>query len=803
MILYSMSHKEVLYGWFILITLGFVGILLLSEPLSTPTGFAVSLLLNPEVSAEKTWDFSNSSDYTYNSSAISVNGTVQLVLITATTSTTINEINESSLLFATEYEDDDDDTENRTTKVNTLGNGHVQLDDSEVILEVIMDNQLQNGDILSLYILSGTDVSGRIDVCNDNSGCNAGEYGSLTLSSSISVTWYNLTLSGISSATNTFFLDSPDKIKIDMVKGYKKSTRTETTNTSLYPSSASIQTANFQPTDWKRWELLSKIEQLNGQTVNYFYSTNSGSSWTAVPVNLNLSAVAQSTIQFKIELNSNTTATPVVDIFAIAYTTQQACTESWSAQYGSCLKNDTKLKYYTDSNECETTSSLPADNNTYISCDYCTPQWNEINSSCRKDNLIKATFRDNNNCYATTGLSSDNTAPASKNYSCSYCTQNNCSQSGIQEPVVEIRENKTLYVVDAQSDTHTKLEIEAGISPVTVEIIEYSYNIKNETPSSVAANRYVDIQSNETTISSVTIILYYNDSEIAALDENTLQIYYYNETSQVWDALSSIVNSSGNYVSATVPHMSLYGLFGEQPSSGSSSSVSSGGGSRKIATVTPAPNNFAVATTQTVLPTKSEPEFTSELNAPISETSCEYVLEMSLPDEIVVGESESYEGEIVNKGDCEIPELKLGLSPELESKIGFLVIEFSDISPGDKKKFTLIRKKSDHNDLFSATSYVIGSLKTDQNTLGQVILQGYDETGEIFRRELPVSIVLKNSFPWKELVTGSLIFMVLLIFAVRFWYGGGKKNRNGNEKNNHHRRWLCWCILCLEIRERF
>ena len=781
-ITFLMSHKEVLYGWFILITLSFVGILLLSEPLSTPTGFAVSLLVNPEISAEKTWDFSNSSDYTYNSSAISVNGTVQLVLITATTSTTINEINESSLLFATEYEEDEDDTENRTTKVNTLGNGHVKLDEGEVILEVIMDSLLQNDDILSLYILSGTDANAKIHLCRNSSGCSAGLYGNSTLPSTVAEGWYNITISGIPVANDTFFFDSPDKIKIDMVKGYVKSTRTEITTTSSYPSSASIQTANFQPVDWKSWGVLSKTEQLNEQTINYSYSTNSGSTWTAVPVNLNVSAVTQSVIQFKVELNSNMTATPVIDTLTMVYNTQQACTESWGAQYGSCLKNDTKLKYYTDSNECGTTSSLPTDNNTYISCDYCTPQWNEINSSCRKDNLIKATFRDHNNCYATTGLSSDNNAPAATNYSCNYCILNNCSQSGIQEPVAEIRDSQTIYVFDAVNTAHTKLEIDAGISPATVEIIEYSYNIKNETPSSMAVNRYIDLQSNETTISSVTIILYYNDSEIAALDENTLQIYYYNETSQVWDALSSIVNSSGNYVSATVPHMSLYGLFGEQPSSGSSSSVSSGGGSRKIATVTPAPNNFAVATTQTVLPTKSEPEFTSELNAPISETSCEYVLEMSLPDEIVVGESESYEGEIVNKGDCEIPELKLGLSPELESKIGFLVIEFSDISPGDKKKFTLIRKKSDHNDLFSATSYVIGSLKTDQNTLGQVILQGYDETGEIFRRELPVSIVLKNSFPWKELVTGSLIFMVLLIFAVRFWYGGGKKNRNGKSK---------------------
>ncbi len=724
-----MSPKEVLYGWFILLTLFFVAVLFLSAPLSSPTGYAVSLLVNPDVSAEKSWDFLNSSEYTYNSSDILVNGTVQLVLITTTTSATVNETNETLLLSAVKYEDDD--AEDKTSKVNTIGQGNVQLNDDEVVLEVKLSRPMQDDDTLSLYLLSGTDANSKIYLCRNSSGCSTGQYGNRTLSGTVAEDWYNITISGIPAANDTFFLDSPDKIKIDMVKGYWKSTRTETTSTSLYSSSASIQTADFQPTNWKRWGVLSKTEQLNGQTVNYSYSTNSGSTWTVVPANGDLSAVAGGVLEFKVELNSNTTLTPAIDTLTLAYTTQQPCTESWSAQYDRCLKNDTKLKYYADTNECGTVSSLPTDNNTYVSCDYCA--------------LL------------------------------------NCSASVIQKPVTETRDNKTVYVVDAKNKANTKLVIEAATSPASVEIIEYLHNIKNETPSSTAVNRYVDIESNATNISSVKIILYYNDSDIAALDENTLKIYYYNETSKVWGALPSTVNATSNYVSASVPHLSLYGLFGEQPSSssGSSSGVSSGGegGSRKIATTTPAPDDSTVATTETVLPTKSEPEPVAELTAPVSEVSCEYVVEMSLPDKIVLGESESYEGEITNKGNCGIPELKLGLSPELESKIGLPLIEFSDIRPGDREKFILIRKKVQNNDLFSATSYVIGSLQADKNTFGQVILQGYDESGEIFRRELPVSIVLKNSFPGKELVMGGMILAVLMIFAVRLWYARSGKRR--------------------------
>lgn len=768
-----MWHKEALYSWFIFITLIFVAVLFLSEPFSMPTGYAVSLFSNPEVSTDKLWDFSTSSDYTYNSSAISMNGTAQLVLMEITTSATLNEINESSLLFATEYEDD---TENRTTKVNSLGNGHVQLDDGKAVLEVILDTQLENNDILSLYILTGTDANGRIYLCNDSAGCSLGEYGSLTLPSSISASWYNLTLSEISSASDTLFIDSPDKIKIDMVKGYKNSNRTETTTALSYPFSASIQTADFQPINWKRWDIISKTEQLNRQTINYSYSANSGSTWTTVPSNSNLSLVAGNKIRFRIELNSNTTATPMLDTLTLAYITQQPCTENWTIHYGSCLLNDTKLKYYTDVNECDTASSLPADNNTYVSCDYCVPQWDEMNSSCRKDDFIKATFSDRNNCYASTGLASDNLPPASKKYSCNYCVLFNCSRSTIKEPVAVIRDNKIIYMIDAILEADTKLEIE---NQDLVEIVYYTHNIKAENPSSIAVNKYVDIESNATAISSMKIILYYNETEVITLDENTLKIYYYNETSKVWDALSSTANTTGNYVYALVPHMSLYGLFGQQPdsSSGGSASASgnSGGGSRKIEKSTITPSDPILETVETVLPTKSEPESVLELNYPTSEASCDYVVEINLPDQITLGTRNSYEGEIVNKGNCGLPSLKVELSSELRDKVQVPVSYFENLPAGNKTNFVLIRTQQNTGGFFGMTSYVVGNLRKEKIS-GLFVVEGKDEQEAVFRKELPLEIVLEPRFPWEGLVSLGAIFLAILIIF------GGMMARKGKRR---------------------
>jgi mannan endo-1,4-beta-mannosidase len=158
-----------------------------------------------------------------------------------------------------------------------------------------------------------------------------------------------------------------------------------------------------------------------------------------------------------------------------------ACTEDWQVQYDSCHTNDQQLKYYIDDNACGTTNYLPADNGTYVicnycsediqgpftttcdvndeqihyyadnnyatccavtglssdcsigipayanqtlTCDYCTPDWAELNTSCQPDDTITGWYNDTNNCYSQTGLASDNNPPANNTYPCDYCIPN-------------------------------------------------------------------------------------------------------------------------------------------------------------------------------------------------------------------------------------------------------------------------------------------------------------------------------------------------------------------------------------------
>jgi len=725
-----MFDKERLYNLFFLIVFMVIGAIFILDPLASPTGVVVY----QQNDAEKVWDFANASEYEHNSSLL-VNDTIQLKSTSIVNIVIIEEINESSLVSATEYEegeeDDDDDSKNVTEKVQTLGQGHVQLKESESVLELKLASQLQNNDVLSVYLLSGTTASGKVYLCKSKAGCNAGAYGSITLPENI-LGWYNITLSGLSVANDVFFVASPDKLKIDMVKGYQKSTRNETTTSTSYPSSAFLQTADLQPTDWKNWEMFSTVDQLNGQQVQYEYSTNSGSLWNTVPADSNLSSVTENKIRFRITLTSNTTATPLVDSIKISYTLQPSCVENWVAQDGSCLANDSQLRSYADINECGTSTSLPSDNGTDLGCDYC--------------DLF------------------------------------NCSQSVIEESVAEVRGNKTVYIVDAVAEANIRLELEAANSS-SVEIIEYGHNIKNETPSSKPLGKYVAIESSET-VSSVTIILYYNDTEIttANIYEETIHIHYYNETSHRWEVLPSLVNMAGNYVSTTVPHLSLYGLFAESQNSADSSvsstqvsGVSGGGTKSQEANL----KESIPKVSEIVLPVQSHLDSLTGL-VPVSESSCDYVIEMSLPDEIVLKENEFYQGEMVNKGNCEIADLKLGLSKELQPEADLSLVGSLSLEPGNKTNFRLIRKKMSNNDLFSTTSYAISSLRAGPVS-GQIILEGYDNKGDIFRRELPVKIILKNAFPWKELSIASLIIATLSLLLVRSFYPR-KRERKGIKK---------------------
>jgi parallel beta-helix repeat protein len=90
-------------------------------------------------------------------------------------------------------------------------------------------------------------------------------------------------------------------------------------------------------------------------------------------------------------------------------------------------------------------------------------------------------------------------------------------------------------------------------------------------------NKYIQFELSESVnVSWIIIRVYYTDAEVAAagLDESTLRLEYYNETSATWTTYNPPqggVNTAENYVWANTTHFSIFGIFGSAP-------VSLGGG---------------------------------------------------------------------------------------------------------------------------------------------------------------------------------------------------------------------------------
>lgn len=84
---------------------------------------------------------------------------------------------------------------------------------------------------------------------------------------------------------------------------------------SNYVASGTVETADLIPADVAEWGNFTVVQSLNGQTIGYNYSTDSGGSWTPLvpPVSLQAVSVASGKIRFRATLyTTNTVITPTL-----------------------------------------------------------------------------------------------------------------------------------------------------------------------------------------------------------------------------------------------------------------------------------------------------------------------------------------------------------------------------------------------------------------------------------------------------------------------------------------------------------
>ena len=89
-----------------------------------------------------------------------------------------------------------------------------------------------------------------------------------------------------------------------------------------YPASGVLETADFAPGDVAEWGNFTVIQALNGQTITYAYSTDSGGIWTPVapPASLQSVSVATGTIRFRATFSTtDRLVTPVLSEMRLTY----------------------------------------------------------------------------------------------------------------------------------------------------------------------------------------------------------------------------------------------------------------------------------------------------------------------------------------------------------------------------------------------------------------------------------------------------------------------------------------------------
>ncbi|MFB0559831.1 MAG: right-handed parallel beta-helix repeat-containing protein [Candidatus Lokiarchaeia archaeon] len=119
--------------------------------------------------------------------------------------------------------------------------------------------------------------------------------------------------------------------------------------------------------------------------------------------------------------------------------------------------------------------------------------------------------------------------------------------------------------VDASAQMGIELTLNLT-APVRLSIIKTIDNMGGNEPSDlIFLGKFVSIEVNDTTaIQGITIIIHYTDQEVSSfnLNENSLAVWYWNETSGNWIKIPSIVDTQNNIVTAYVNHLTHFAILG-------------------------------------------------------------------------------------------------------------------------------------------------------------------------------------------------------------------------------------------------
>lgn len=707
----------------------------------------------------KQWDFTNPNEYTYDTSLINITG-VNLI-----GNVEIIKVEDYSYenYYVTEaiYNGND-----KTSQISSIDNNHITAD-KDKILNVIFDNELNNNDIISLYIKE-SDIS-DIYLCDYNTSCDSPGYGLINYDGGSG--WYNITISELNTPVDRFNID-PIHVKIDYIYVTRFINNSYDLLNITYPDSAVIDTQDLIVSNFDRWGVLT----VNGNNIDYYYSTD-GNSWNLIE-DFNLIYVNSNTIRLRVNLTQDS----ILNSLSLKYFTSVACNEDWECTNWptSCYENETQIRSCVDNNACGSEDNKP---NLTRTCEYvCVEDWQcDAWTTCYNNGTQTRLCTDNNACMG------ENNKP-NETKSCEYVSNEsdvdlilaNFTSSLIVDDQTltysfSYGTNKTFSL--NKSDIFLDIETSLNITNGSISITNYENNIKDIQPSFKELGKYVEIIADDSikdNLVSNIIKIYYTDEEInnANLDEDTLKIYYFNETSNEWQELDSVVNKTGNYVSTNIDHLSFYGVFGQQkqsvvePSTEVSSS-SGGGGS------TSSSGRFITKKVE-----KVEEIVEVEETIEVEVVECNYEISSSIEDKISFVEEHEYPLNIENKG-CKLDEVSLSVDMNL---VTFSNSTFWNIEEGSNIELLLQTKQiiETKQDLiiqgFAAKTI---EKKIKEYTI-DINIKGIVDNEIVISKDIPVVVTLiifdnvsKRVLPYSFIIIGLLVCLIIAVFF--FFYNEGKK----------------------------
>ncbi len=102
---------------------------------------------------------------------------------------------------------------------------------------------------------------------------------------------------------------------------------------------------------------------------------------------------------------------------------------------------------------------------------------------------------------------------------------------------------------------------------ISLNLTFYNLSLKNLNLPGISIPILFDLSANDTeNLSNIEININYSKIGLPSnFNESSMELYYYNKTTYTWEKIEDYsVNKTGKYIWAKLPHLSLYGAFGEK-----------------------------------------------------------------------------------------------------------------------------------------------------------------------------------------------------------------------------------------------